>query len=765
MKIHYLVLIAGLLAAGNTQGAVRLLTGDANNNIHSRDAFILDISNDGKRALFVSGPPAVGSTPGITQGGLYIRNVADNLLAFTGATNVGVEGTISDTGRYIAWTSPQNLIYWRDIQSGVTRLITPNANGTCRNPVMSADGRYVAYASLARNLVNTPGLLPAANRAGVYLYDSVLQTTRIVSLAHNGTALSTGIGAPSGNPAVEFDFSANGRYVVFSSDASNTHPSRSSASSQALVWLYRRDVVNGTVDVVSKSAANATPYGNYTTPRVDAVGNRIVFTGGFVGLIGGSLVSSGYVNWFGFDIYMKDMSQGTVWWVSKTTNNSTSDAAYLTTGINSNGTIVAFASSGTKFVAENTDPGSNSDSFDIFQANIGAAGAVTTRLVTKAIYGAGNVGMHTGPFVPGSGSYIAFNTRYLKSMLNVSTDNSIFIHGVGVGTFPAGNTNRYFVARLVNPGIAGQITLSPAQPVGGYIPNTVVTATATPNGTNIFASWYGAASSVSNRVTIVMNGNKTLGALFNNPGKIVLQDTANRTTLWFMQRTNVIAQTPLQNGATSPWKVLTAADFTADGQSDMVSQHTDGRVSIMTMNRNVMVSNIVLRGGAPLASVWKPVGAGDFNNDTKNDILWYNQTNRVLWVWYMNRVNHAGTAELNNSVGVNVGWRPVGVSDFDNDTKADVLFQQTSTAKLVLWLMNGTLLKKNFLVRNGTALPTGWNAVGIGDFTGEGSEDILLMKPTRQLAAWQMAGTNYQATIAVNGTTPVATNLTIRAVK
>src|SRR5688572_7532755 len=127
-----------------------------------RDAFLLDLSTVGKVVLFVSGPPSNGVIPpGIERGGLYIRDLAAGTLTFTGATNVGGEGFLSDEGRYISWTAPDNLIFWRDCQADITRSITAGANGACRNPIISADGRYVAYVSIARNIVSDATKLPA----------------------------------------------------------------------------------------------------------------------------------------------------------------------------------------------------------------------------------------------------------------------------------------------------------------------------------------------------------------------------------------------------------------------------------------------------------------------------------------------------------------------------------------------------------------------------------------------------------------------------
>lgn len=233
----------GLLAAFNATGEVRLLTGDANNLLHAHDSIPQDMSADGKLVLFTSGPPASGSTPGIAQGGLYIRNLESNTLTFTGVTNVAGESSFSDDGRYVAWVAPGDIIYWRDCQAGETRSITPGANGSCRRPILSADGRFVAYTSLARNLVVNTNLLPASGRAAVYLYDSQSQTTTVASLTYDGKGLATGVGSSA--PKLEFAFSANGQYVFFSTESTNVHPARLAATDAAyegFYWLYRRNV-------------------------------------------------------------------------------------------------------------------------------------------------------------------------------------------------------------------------------------------------------------------------------------------------------------------------------------------------------------------------------------------------------------------------------------------------------------------------------------------------------------------------------------------
>lgn len=442
---------------------VRLLTGDANNQLHSRDAFLLDLSADGNRVLFVSGPPVVGATPGLTQSGLYIRDLTAGTLTFTGATNVGAEGSLSDDGRFVTWTAPGFSIYWRDCQAGETRLL---AEGGSRNPIISADGRFVAFASVSRTLVSDPALLPANGRAAVYLYDAVAQTMSVASLTHDGKGLSTGVGLHA--PSIEFTFTADGQYVLFSTDAANVHPDRAKAANAAYYWLYRRNVKTGQVDVVGKNAAGEIPRGNFTTPSADATGNRILFTGGFIGLGGGPLLIDGYSFVFGFDLYLKDMTSGEVWWVTTTTNRTTSDAAFGAGAmtVSGDGHVVAFSSSGQKFVPEVTDPPGASDSFDIFRVDIGPNGAVTNTLISKPVFGTSNVGFFSGPLLPANGAYVAWTCGNPYPLIGEGEVSSIWKHGFGVGTLPGSGKTEPVAPALTSERAGQQITFKWPQASG-----------------------------------------------------------------------------------------------------------------------------------------------------------------------------------------------------------------------------------------------------------------------------------------------------------
>ena len=143
----------------------------------------------------------------------------------TQSNNSSYNPSISANGRYVAFESEAtNLvrgdtnnfrdIFVHDRQTGQTTRVSVASDGTQANghsydPSISADGRYVAFASLANNLVSGD----TNDQQDIFVHDRQTGQTTRVSVASDGTQAS----GHSFNPSI----SADGRYVAFVSSASN----------------------------------------------------------------------------------------------------------------------------------------------------------------------------------------------------------------------------------------------------------------------------------------------------------------------------------------------------------------------------------------------------------------------------------------------------------------------------------------------------------------------------------------------------------------
>jgi len=133
--------------------------------------------------------------------------------------------SISANGRYVAFSSDASNLIWGDTNKTAdvfvfdrltrrTERVSVSSwgvqgNGDHLYPSISADGRYVAFISDSSNLV--PG--DTNGRADVFVHDRRLHLTERVSVSSSGAEADGDSYFPS--------ISADGRYVAFSSDATN----------------------------------------------------------------------------------------------------------------------------------------------------------------------------------------------------------------------------------------------------------------------------------------------------------------------------------------------------------------------------------------------------------------------------------------------------------------------------------------------------------------------------------------------------------------
>lgn len=153
--------------------------------------------------------------------------VRDNCLSADGHWLVYVS---SGAGLVPGATGNTPNVFLRDLVTGSNRLVSVSldgtgvANGSCREPSISADGRWVTFTSFASNLVN----IDTNNVDDVFLCDLGVNTTFLVSHAANGRS---GNGPSSGS-----SLSADGSRVAFVSTASDLVAGDSNQAQDVLVY-------------------------------------------------------------------------------------------------------------------------------------------------------------------------------------------------------------------------------------------------------------------------------------------------------------------------------------------------------------------------------------------------------------------------------------------------------------------------------------------------------------------------------------------------
>jgi len=185
--------------------------------------------------------------------------------------------SLSADGRYVAFDSnASNLapgdangkanIFVHDRQTGKTTVISKNSagvfgNGDSYHPAISADGRYVAFDSQAGNLA--PG--DTNGNANIFIHDRRTGKTSIIS--------KDSAGKPGNQNSFSPAISADGRYVAFLSQAANLV----SGNINGKVNIFVHDRKTGKTTVTSKDSVGAFGNGDSYNPAISADGRFVVF--------------------------------------------------------------------------------------------------------------------------------------------------------------------------------------------------------------------------------------------------------------------------------------------------------------------------------------------------------------------------------------------------------------------------------------------------------------------------------------------------------
>ncbi|MCD5309532.1 TolB family protein [Kineosporia babensis] len=284
--------------------------------------------------------------------------------------------------------------------AATTELVTQTASGAAptgnaKNPAVSADGRYVAFASTDSGLTSDPD----AGDWDVFVRDTKTGVTKKISVGLNGAR-------PNGG-SYDVDISADGRYVAFSSDATNLLPGDSTPSLSPRIFV--KDLQTGKLANIS-AVAEATGYGGESEPSISADGGVVAFSSSRDNLVPGDTNKVG-------DVFVWKRETGELTRVS--VSSSGEQAPYgsynsaLEPDLSGDGKWVAFRSG-----AANLVPGDTNGISDVFlhsletsettRVSVGPNGEQATGGVTPIKYGTGSPSLsHDASVIAYDGSSVA----------------------------------------------------------------------------------------------------------------------------------------------------------------------------------------------------------------------------------------------------------------------------------------------------------------------------------------------------------------------
>jgi Tol biopolymer transport system component len=306
---------------------------------------------------------------------------------------------VSSSGRFVAFESlASNLIvgsdtngkfdvFVRDRVAGTTERVSVSTggaqgNGTSRDPAISGDGRFIVFDSQASNLVNGD----TNGRWDVFIHDRDTGTTSRVSVRSSGTQGNKDSRDP--------DISRNGRYVVFESEATNLVSTDTNFRWD--VFLHDRGTAK-TSRESKRSNGKQAKGGHSLNPVVSDSGRHVAYDSSAPNLINND--SNGKV-----DVFVRDRTAKKTKRVSVKSNGGQARGGSQDPAISGNGVRIAFTSTAKNLVAGDTN-----GKPDVFM-RIRKTGK-TKRISVKSNGGQARKGYSRDPAISGNGRFVSFESK------------------------------------------------------------------------------------------------------------------------------------------------------------------------------------------------------------------------------------------------------------------------------------------------------------------------------------------------------------------
>ncbi len=380
------------------------------------------VSSDGRYIAFES--PADNLVAGDTNDCLdvFVRDTVAGTTAVVSVSSSGAPGndyshspSISADGRFVAFSSRatnlspgdsngQEDVFVRDLLAGTTVRVSVDSAGIeadhfSHHPSISADGRYVAFESVATNLVAGD----TNSAADIFVRDLVAATTIRVSVDSAGAQGDYA----SGQPAI----SSDGRYVVFESVADNLVAGDSNDSMD----IFRHDTVTGRTDRVSLKMQDSESNGPCRSASISSDGRYVAFESLADNLVPFDANQE-------LDVFIRDMVERTTARVSVGMQDVESNGPCRSASISSDGRSVAFWSTASNLVAEDTNGWS-----DIFVRDLNRG--TTIRVSVDSSGAQGNSDSHS-PALDSEGRFVAFTSNSSGLVTNdTNGESDVFVRG------------------------------------------------------------------------------------------------------------------------------------------------------------------------------------------------------------------------------------------------------------------------------------------------------------------------------------------------
>ncbi|MEM7116072.1 MAG: hypothetical protein AAF614_26765 [Chloroflexota bacterium] len=404
-------------------------------------SFSASISGDGRFVAFSSGASNLVSGDNNNTNDVFVHDRQTGTTTRVSVDSSGSEGNghsiapnISSDGRFVAFASRANNlvsgdnnnerdVFVHDIGTGKTTRVSVASDGAEGNDEsfggsLSRDGRFITFFSLASNLVDND----TNSFYDVFVHDRQTGTTTRVSVDSDGNEVN--------GSSWQAEISGDGRFIVFESVASNLVPNLSGGHES----IFVHDRQTGTTTLVSVNDDGVPGNRDNESPSISADGRVVAFRS-----LATNLVSGG-AN-FSFSMFVHDRQQATTELVSKAGDTTELIGASYQPSMSSDGRFVAHT-----FTASNFIPGEEAEItfVSVYDRETGGSTPIWTHVEGELIPGFGSQ-----PSISGDGRFVAYTlhfdqfeleSRDLISIYDRQTGESTIVSTDGFNELPDGDS-------------------------------------------------------------------------------------------------------------------------------------------------------------------------------------------------------------------------------------------------------------------------------------------------------------------------------------
>ncbi|MEM9774907.1 MAG: hypothetical protein AAF902_10020 [Chloroflexota bacterium] len=354
------------------------------------------------------------SDPELNFGPIKLISVSSNGVGANGASDWMT--SISANGRFIVFgsaasnlvdndTNSVNDVFVHDQQTGEVYQVSLAFDGSQANAKsfpssITADGSMITFFSMASNLVEGD-----LNDFGdVFVFDQQTRKITLVSFAHNNSM--------SNEHSIESSISSDGRFIAFSSSASNLTQN----DNNEVADLFLHDLQTSETILISKAFDGFQADQPSGSPAISFDGRFIAFISSASNLVRSDTNASG-------DIFVFNYQENTINRISLSSDGlqGNKHSVSWSPSISENGQFIAFTST-----ASNLVPDDGNNKGDVFVHHIESG---RTTLISIATNGSQGNELSSFPSISGDGRFIVFQSEASNLVPNDTNGfKDIFLH-------------------------------------------------------------------------------------------------------------------------------------------------------------------------------------------------------------------------------------------------------------------------------------------------------------------------------------------------